>query len=492
MRIVVVVLAAIVTSSCGTDDRPVRDSIRTQVEASAIPAYITRSTDARQLWTKTRNFYRGRAFAPVWVNHQRATAKMDALAAVVERIDREGLDPRLYDIAFINERGGILRKRFSEEAAGEIDARLTFLYMQLASDLADGMSDLARSHPAWRMRPRTFDPAAHLTAAIADGKIAESLDSLKPSHQEYRALTELLAEYRRRADKGESADGTDGVLLAQRIKQIALNMERWRWLPRERPATHIRVNIPAFRLDVRESDAVALSMRVVVGKKDTPTPIFIDSLTHVIFSPYWNVPATIAKDETVPSALRDPSFLQRTNMEVLDNKGEVVDPRAIDLDRASDYRFRQRPGKSNALGLVKFMFPNEFNVYLHDTPADSLFVRATRSFSHGCVRVEQPQALAEYLLKDRTEWTRERIVEAMHAGEERTVRLRDPVPVYIGYWTVDITPDGKAAFLPDVYGLDARQAAALNERLLQAAQPRAATDRPSPPQLQQRRTTPGR
>ena len=117
------------------------------------------------------------------------------------------------------------------------------------------------------------------------------------------------------------------------------------------------------------------------------------------------------------------------------------------------------------------MFPNQFNVYLHDTPADSLFARATRSFSHGCVRVEQPQALAEYLLKDRPEWTREKIVEAMHGGEERTVTVRDPVPVYIGYWTVDITPDGKAAFLPDVYGLDARQAAALNERVVQAAQP---------------------
>jgi murein L,D-transpeptidase YcbB/YkuD len=232
------------------------------------------------------------------------------------------------------------------------------------------------------------------------------------------------------------------------------------------------VNIPAFRLDVWEGDTVALSMRVVVGKKDTPTPIFTDAMTHVVFSPYWNVPPTIAKDETLPSALRDPSFLQRTNMEVLDEKGQVVDPATIDLERPSDYKFRQRPGSSNALGLVKFMFPNEFNVYLHDTPADSLFVRASRSFSHGCVRVEQPQALAEYLLKDQAEWTRESISKDMYAGEERTVKLRESVPVYIGYWTVDVTPDGKAAFLPDVYGLDARQASVLDERLARARPPR--------------------
>jgi len=470
MRIVVILLAAIVAGGCATDDRPVKDRIRAEVEAAA-PAYATQSKDGRQLWTKARDFYRARAFAPVWLHHRRATANVDALAAAAERADREGLDPRLYDVAFISERGGLLRKRFSEEDAGAIDVRLTLVYMQLASDLADGVSNLARSHPAWHMRPRTFDPAAHLTAAIAGGKIGESLEALKPGNREYRALADLLADLRRRAGSGESAVDSDGVPLAQRIKQIELNMERWRWLPRERTARRILVNIPAFRLDVWEGDSVALSMRVVVGKKDTPTPIFIDTLTHVVFSPYWNVPSTIAKDETLPSALRDPSFLHRTNMEVLDDKGAVVDAGSIDLDRAGDYRFRQRPGKGNALGLVKFMFPNEFNVYLHDTPADSLFARATRSFSHGCVRVEQPQALAEYLLKDRPEWTGEKIVEAMHAGEERTVKLREPVPVYIGYWTVDISPDGKAAFLPDVYGLDARQAAALNERVVQAAPP---------------------
>ena len=471
MRIVVTLLAAVVISGCGTDDRPVQDRIRAEVSTSGFPTYAPRSKDARQLWTKTQSFYRERAFAPVWLHDRRATARVDALRGAIKSASRDGLNPRLYDLAFIGDLGGNRWKRFSDDAAGEIDVRLTYAYMRLASDLANGVSDLARSHPAWHMKPQTFDPSAHLTAAIGDGKIAESLDALKPANREYRVLAALLADYRRRAEKESPDTSVDREALARRIKQVELNMERWRWLPRERTATRIVVNIPAFRLDVWEGDAVALSMRVVVGKKETPTPIFIDTLTHVVFSPYWNVPSTIAKDETLPSALRDPSFLRRTNMEVLDDKGAVVDAGSIDLDRAGDYRFRQRPGKGNALGLVKFMFPNEFNVYLHDTPADSLFARATRSFSHGCVRVEQPQALAEYLLKDRPEWTGEKIVEAMHAGEERTVKLREPVPVYIGYWTVDISPDGKAAFLPDVYGLDARQAAALNERVVQAAPP---------------------
>jgi murein L,D-transpeptidase YcbB/YkuD len=473
MRFVVILVAAVIASGCGSDDRPLRDRIRAEVEAARTPEYAARNKnakDARELWTSTRDFYRARAFAPVWLQQRRATAKMEALVAAVKRAERDGLDPLLYDIAFVDERGGHGRTRFSEEDAGEVDVRLTLAYMQFASDLADGVSELAPSQPARHLRPRAFDPATHLTAAIADGKIAESLDALRPSNQEYRALAELLADYRNRASSGQSSSA-DGVTLAERITQIELNMERWRSLPRDRGATRIVVNIPAFRLDVWERDTVALSMRVVVGKKDTPTPIFNAAMTHLVFSPYWNVPPTIVQGETLPSALRDPAFLQRTNMEVLDDKGQVVDPKSIDLERAGDYKFRQRPGGRNALGLVKFMFPNEFNVYLHDTPADSLFARATRSFSHGCVRVEQPQALAEYLLKDRAEWTRETIAAAMHAGEERTVKLREPVPVYIGYWTVDVTPDGKATFLPDVYGLDARQAAVLNERLARARQP---------------------
>ena len=464
MRRSVIFFATILAVSCGTDDRAARERIRTEIEDARAPEYAARSKETRRLWSKTRDFYRARAFEPVWLRGRRPTAKAKSLVGAIAQAERDGLDPLLYDVAFLDQRGDG-RGRFEEDDAGEVDVRLTLAYMQLASDLADGVWDRARSNPSWHVRPRTFDPAAHLTKAIADGKIAESLDALRPGNREYRALGELLADYRRRAAAGRAAADGDEVSLAARIEQIEINMERWRWLPRERAPKQIVVNIPAFRLDVWERAAVVLSMRVVVGRKDSPTPIFNDTLTHVVFSPYWNVPPRIARDETLPSALRDPTFLRRTNMEVLDDKGQVVDPASIDFERADDFRFRQRPGSGNALGHVKFMFPNEFNVYLHDTPADSLFARASRSLSHGCVRVEQPEALAEYLLKDRAEWTPDAIAKAMHAGVERTVKLPEPVPVFIGYWTVEVTPDGKAVFLPDVYGLDAQQSAMLNERV---------------------------
>jgi murein L,D-transpeptidase YcbB/YkuD len=208
-----------------------------------------------------------------------------------------------------------------------------------------------------------------------------------------------------------------------------------------------------------------LSMRVVVGTPDTQTPIFNDEMTHIVFAPYWNVPADIAKKETLPAVVRDPAFLDRMNMAVVDAGGREVDPESIDLASPDSYRFRQRPGTSNALGLVKFMFPNQFNVYLHDTPADSLFARTSRSLSHGCVRLEQPEKLAEYVLRDQPGWTVDRIGQAMHAGQERTVKLSRRIPVYLGYWTSRAGSDGTVQFHEDVYRIEERLSAKLAERL---------------------------
>jgi murein L,D-transpeptidase YcbB/YkuD len=164
--------------------------------------------------------------------------------------------------------------------------------------------------------------------------------------------------------------------------------------------------------------------------------------------------------------MKDPTFLERQNMEVLDAKsGEPVDPYSIDLSNPTAYRFRQRPGSDNALGFVKFMFPNQYHVYLHDTPTDSLFARASRSFSHGCVRVEQPEALAQYVLQGKPEWTVDKIREAMHAGDEQHVKLARPIPVYLGYWTARVSADGVLQFRKDIYKVDARQSAKLAERM---------------------------
>jgi murein L,D-transpeptidase YcbB/YkuD len=252
-----------------------------------------------------------------------------------------------------------------------------------------------------------------------------------------------------------------------RIAQIEANLERLRWLPNDMGTRHIVVNIPAYELQVHEGEQVPLTMKVVVGANANRTPLFSDLMETVVFSPYWNIPESIATKEILPKIMKDKDYRLRQNIEVVKvgKTSEVVDPSRINWNAApSDfqYQLRQKPGAANSLGLVKFLFPNEFNVYLHDTPADNLFDRYTRNFSHGCVRVEKPADLAAYLLRDQPEWTAERIEKAMHANKETHVALKATVPVHIVYWTAWVDAQGLLQIRPDVYGYGypARAAAA--------------------------------
>lgn len=287
------------------------------------------------------------------------------------------------------------------------------------------------------------------------------------------------------AEDGVVAGGTLEALnvpVSKRIQQIQLNMERWRWLPRDLGKYHARVNIPEYRLDLWEGDKIALTMRTVVGAQDNKTPIFADKMEYIVFSPYWNVPPGIASEETLPAVQADAGYLERNNLEVVGTSGEVLDPYSVDFSNPGSFRFRQKPGTSNSLGLVKFMFPNQHNVYLHDTPADALFKQPVRALSHGCVRVEQPTRLARYMLRDKSEWTEERIDAAMRAGKETHVKLSTPVPVYLLYMTARASHEDNAVhFRPDVYGYDTQHSRSYDQRL-SALQQRSASliDRLSP------------
>ena len=297
-------------------------------------------------------------------------------------------------------------------------------------------------------------------------------DPANPSTTYDEELVKAVTLFQHRhgiAEDGIVAGNTLAALnvpVSKRIQQIQLNMERWRWLPRDLGANHARVNIPEYRLDLWEGDRIALTMRTVVGAENNKTPIFADQMTHIVFSPYWNVPESIAVEETLPAMQGDPAYLERNNLEVVGTSGQVLDPWSVNWEDTKSYRFRQKPGTSNSLGLVKFMFPNQHAVYLHDTPADALFDKPRRALSHGCVRVEQPTTLARYLLRDRQEWDNDRIDAAMHAGKEQHVKLTKPVPVYLLYMTARAShEDGTVHFREDIYGYDAQHGRAYEERL---------------------------
>ncbi len=252
-----------------------------------------------------------------------------------------------------------------------------------------------------------------------------------------------------------------GVPVKARIRQIALNLERWRWLPATLGERHLLVNIPGFTLEAREQDRAVLAMRVVVGKELSRTPMFSDSITYLVFNPIWELPAEIAKNEVLPSIQNDPEYLAKNHLRLYRGHGRAareVDPAKVDWKQVTPEEFgfavKQDPGPENSIGHVKFMCPNQFAVYLHDTPAGHLFGATRRDYSHGCVRVERPLELALYLLRGKADWDSARIAAAFDTLRNKVVQLPEPVPVHILYWTTWVDDRGTAQFRRDVYAVD--------------------------------------
>ncbi|MGC4041119.1 MAG: L,D-transpeptidase family protein [Flavobacterium sp.] len=237
------------------------------------------------------------------------------------------------------------------------------------------------------------------------------------------------------------------IPVSERIKTIIVNMERCRWVSTDlgKAKEFIVVNIPSYRLNYFKDGKIALTSNVVVGNTMNKTVIFSGMMSYIVFSPYWNVTPNIIKTEILPAMKKDKDYLAKHNMEW--NNGNV----------------RQKPGPTNSLGLVKFLFPNTNNIYLHDTPSKSLFASEKRAFSHGCIRVEKPQELANLILQDDPYWTPEKIDKAMHKNKEVWYTLKDKIPVYIGYFTAFVDDEGTINFYKDIYQKDAQLAAMLVE-----------------------------
>jgi len=253
------------------------------------------------------------------------------------------------------------------------------------------------------------------------------------------------------------------VPLTFRVEQLRLTLERWRWVPNQFVQPPIVVNIPEFRLRTYNQDGtIALMMNVIVGKAYRhETPVFERGMKYVVFRPYWNVPPSIQRSEIVPAIRKNRDYIANKNYEVFNSQGSVVTSGTISDDvlqqlSAGKLQVRQKPGPTNALGLVKLIFPNEYNVYLHSTPSQQLFSQSRRDFSHGCIRVEKPAELSAWVLRDKPEWSLERVRSAMQTGNDnQQVNLTTPVPVLILYGTAVVTEQNEAHFFDDLYGYDA-------------------------------------
>jgi L,D-transpeptidase YcbB len=407
---------------------------------------------------------------PIWVHGITPTPQALEIVGILKDAASEGLDPQRYEGPLWDTRLAALQT--GSLSPGHFNSELSDAVLRYASDRRFG-----RANPD---APRDVDIADWVFQRLASSNDPNAaFQELDPPFEDFRRLRAALAKCQRLSEQdaderpqglkkpGEPAVAHHSPPLnppsARRIRQIQIAMERWRWLPRDQPGPSIIVNIPEFRLRALDaSGKTELSMKVVVGKAHgLHTPAFSADMQYLIFRPYWNVPPSIQRKELIPDIETDPSYLASNDFEVTDSRGHVVSRGGVSsgiLDglRSGEFQIRQRPGAKNALGGLKFVLPNSNDIYLHDTPTKRLFANARRDFSHGCIRLEKAADLAAWVLQDRPEWTKARILAAMSGGPPaRQVNLSQPIPVHIVYQTAVAGEDGKMHFFDDIYGLDA-------------------------------------
>ncbi|MBB3046471.1 murein L,D-transpeptidase YcbB/YkuD [Litorivivens lipolytica] len=318
--------------------------------------------------------------------------------------------------------------------------------------------------PAMKPGERSSRIASLRERLIASGDLVD-LDGDPDFYND--ALLQAVKTFQRRANL--EPDGIVGpstlrklnLSAAERVQQIKVNLERWRWLPDDLGHRHIRVNIADYRLETHEGAEVTEIYDVVVGRPYRQTPVFSGSMSYLVLNPWWETPRKLARLDLLPKFQADPGIFTDMGYQILDTDGRPIDPGSVDWQSVSSsrfpYRVRQSPGAKNALGRVKFMFPNEHQVYLHDTPSRDLFSKTRRDFSSGCIRVNDPLDLAVWVLQGSPGWGRKKIEDIVESGKETTVRLAQKVPVHLLYWTVVVNDEtGDIRFVEDIYDRDSR------------------------------------
>lgn len=502
--------------SCGSPGKPdvnaliARDTSITAVNAytrlvldsSELAGFLDKETGNGRSDTSIKNFYSARNYQYAWFNEEGLTEQAEAFWSLYEKRlafthDSAGYNKPLNLImdTLLNEDNVIL----SSEKIRNTELELTHHFFQYIRSSFETNINPQELH--WYIPVRKLDPVAML-----DSFLARKPGNRRPLGPYFNRLQDKLFQYaaiarqggwgpitlkgkklqigdtglavvqlkKRLAISGNYKGDTGNLFTAalqkavlniqpawgfaatgivepaliadlnipveERISQMMINAERMRWMP-ENNDTRIIVNIPEYTLHLFEKDTEALNMKIVVGKAANNTVIFSDEVKHIVFSPYWNVPAGIVRNEILPAMKKNSNYLRRNNMEITGYSGSLP-------------IIRQKPGPQNALGRVKFIFPNRYNIYLHDTPSKSLFQKRNRAFSHGCIRVQHPFMLAKYLLRNDSSWTDKKIKAAMLSGRETWVPLKTPVPVFIVYLTCWVSKDGILNFRDDIYGHD--------------------------------------
>jgi murein L,D-transpeptidase YcbB/YkuD len=470
------------------------DSTRIDVFLEQHPAFRPYSADMQ-------SFYRRRKYAYAWFESGRLIEQAGNLLNRVRNLDNDGIYAKApYLMAVDSLLSGQTDATEATAPDPTLELMLTAQYFGFSKIAWDGMNSSATEAAKWHLPRKRLSYNSYLDSLL---KLpAQQFAETEPVYRQYELLKVFLKRYRdlflidnwapivkavgspafslavksrlyKLGDfKGDTLNSatdpelklslqrfqarhvltTSGladnptlselnVPLTFRIKQILVNMERSRWLPISLNGDYLAVNIPEYKLHVYHADSLLWSCNVVVGKTTNPTTVFYGEVRNVVFSPYWNIPRSIVIKEVLPGIKRNPNYLNLHNMEITGQENGLP-------------VIRQKPGPQNSLGRVKFLFPNNYNIYLHDTPSKSLFGENSRSFSHGCIRVSEPEKLADFLLKDMKSWDTEKIRTAMYSGREKSVTLNQKTPVFIAYFTAFISRNGDLNFRKDIYQRD--------------------------------------
>jgi murein L,D-transpeptidase YcbB/YkuD len=391
--------------------------------------------------------YTSRNFSAVWLDHKGKTPVADSLLNVIRTSETLGLIPADYHIGELD----MMADSVSEDLLGLMDLLLTDSYLTLRQHVKHG-----------RLDRKTFSRRDLSAVVDADGILALQNISEAFVHREIKMLEPKVESYRdlknALRDLLVSKETERDSVILQRLQALSVNMERWRWETNV-PVRYVSVNIPAFLLRVTEEDSVLLESKVVVGKRDTPTPVMESVIRSFIIYPYWHVPRSIAMKEILPALQADSSYLRKNNFDVLNKEGKVVEYEATipwKLYDAENFPFvlRQREGFENSMGIIKFVFANPYGVYLHDTNSKRLYARKRRDLSHGCVRVHQAVDLAHYLVRDDDIYVSPEDLDQYLSLQQRLkIDLRKPIPVKLQYFTCEFTK-GTIRFYDDIYKKD--------------------------------------
>jgi len=409
---------------------------------------LSNFVDRKPEQSAAESFYQARNYQPIWTGSPEALKRAEGAIAFLHNVKSEGLEPRDYPTPDLS-------ANLTEEQAAKAELQLTGSVLRYARHASSGRVSYTRVSASILYPDHAADPVEVLNKVAAAQDIDAALQGFEPQQPEFVALKAALAKeltapeqeppvQDREASKKHRGRDVDERSRKNKADAIIANMERWRWLPRDLGKTHVIVNIPDFTLGVYNEGAPVWHTKIVVGKPgNLATPLLSETMKYLTVNPTWNVPPSIIRNEYLPALERDPGALERIGLRVSNNPDGSL-------------RVYQPPGERNALGRIRFNFPNQFLVYQHDTPDKKLFARDSRAFSHGCMRVENPEKYAEVLLslsQPEDNYTIARI-RSLYGDQERTINLKQPILVHVTYQTAFVDKQGQLNVRHDIYGLD--------------------------------------